>query len=49
MEQLTDLKQKIGEHDVQLSQIYYAIENLLDQKAEEKNGMKGRELGSTET
>lgn len=35
MEQLVDLQQKIGEHDVQLSQIYDAIENLLDQKAEQ--------------
>jgi hypothetical protein len=32
-EQLEELKQRIGEHDVQLSQIYDAIENMLDEKA----------------
>jgi len=31
--QLKDLRDRIGEHDVQLNQIYEAIENLLDQKA----------------
>jgi phage regulator Rha-like protein len=36
IEQLVELKQKITEHDVQLSQIYDAIENLLDSKVEEK-------------
>ncbi len=35
IEQLVELKQRIAEHDVQLSQIYDAIENLLDHKAEE--------------
>lgn len=32
-EQLDQIKQRIGEHDVQLSQIYDAIENLLDETA----------------
>jgi hypothetical protein len=31
--QLQELKQRIGEHDVQLSQIYEALENMLDEKA----------------
>lgn len=32
-EQLKLIKEQIGEHDVQLSQIYNALENLLDKKA----------------
>lgn len=31
-----ELHERIGEHDVQLAAIYDAIENLLDQKADEK-------------
>lgn len=31
--QLKEIKERIGEHDVQLNGIYDAIENLLDQKA----------------
>jgi len=36
IEQLEGLKQRIGEYDIQLNQIYDAIENLLDQKVEQK-------------
>ncbi|GGB03587.1 ORF6N domain-containing protein [Puia dinghuensis] len=32
-QQLQEIKDRIGEHDVQLSQIYDAMENLLDEKA----------------
>lgn len=32
-EQLKQIKERIGEHDVQLNQIYEAMENLLDEKA----------------
>jgi hypothetical protein len=32
-EQLQEIKQRIGEHDVQLNSIYDAMENLLDEKA----------------
>jgi ORF6N domain len=32
-EQLREIKERIGEHDVQLNQIYDAMENLLDEKA----------------
>ena len=32
-EHLKEKKEKIGEHDVQLNQIYDAMENLLDEKA----------------
>lgn len=31
-----ELRERIGEHDIQLSSIYDAIENLLDEKEEEK-------------
>lgn len=31
-----ELKERIGEHDIQLKSIYDAIENLLDEKADEK-------------
>jgi phage regulator Rha-like protein len=32
-EQLQQIKDRIGEHDMQLSHIYDAMENLLDEKA----------------
>jgi phage regulator Rha-like protein len=35
-EQLKQIKESIGEHDVQLNQIYDALENLLDEKAAQK-------------
>jgi hypothetical protein len=35
-DQLSEIRQRMGEHDVQLNNIYDAIENLLDQKQEEK-------------
>ena len=34
IEQLHDLKERIGNHDAQLNQIYEALENLLDEKVE---------------
>lgn len=45
IEQLSELKQRIGEHDIQLHQIYDAIENLLDQKAEEKTWADRERIG----
>ena len=36
-EQLQQIKDRIGEHDVQLNQIYDALENLLDEKASQRN------------
>lgn len=45
VEQLVELKQRITEHDVQLSQIYDAIENLLDHKAEEKKWEERERIG----
>jgi len=34
--QLKELRDRVGEHDVQLNKIYDAIENLLDEKASRK-------------
>ena len=37
LEQLDGLREKISGHDEQLNQIYNALENMLDKKAEEEN------------
>jgi hypothetical protein len=37
LEQLDGLKERISGHDVQLNQIYEALENMLDKKVEEEN------------
>ena len=45
MEQIENLKDHLGEHDVQLNKIYEAIENLLDDKTEKElkeNAWKNR-------
>ncbi len=34
--QLKQIREKLGEHDVQLNQIYDALENLLDEKAAQR-------------
>jgi phage regulator Rha-like protein len=42
-EQLKLIKSHLGDHDAQLSQIYDAMENLLDEKSQsEKMGRKGK-------
>ncbi|TAM99161.1 MAG: ORF6N domain-containing protein [Chitinophagaceae bacterium] len=43
--QLKELQQRIGEHDVQLSQIYDAIENLLDGKAAQRKWEERERIG----
>lgn len=43
--QLQELKQRIGEHDVQLSSIYDALENLLDEKAAQKKWEERERIG----
>ncbi|MEO7209792.1 MAG: hypothetical protein ABIY35_02515 [Chitinophagaceae bacterium] len=43
LEQLNGLKEKIGSHDVQLNQIYEALENMMDKKIEEKKFTKRME------
>jgi hypothetical protein len=43
--QLLELKQRIGEHDVQLSQIYEALENMLDEKAVQRKWNNRERIG----
>jgi phage regulator Rha-like protein len=43
--QLQQIKDRIGEHDVQLNQIYDAIENLLDEKASQRNWDNRERIG----
>ena len=35
-EQLKEIKERLGEHDAQLNQLYDAMENLLDEKAAQR-------------
>ena len=44
-EQLKQLKEHIGEHDVQLNQIYSALENLLDEKVAERTWDERQRIG----
>lgn len=44
-EQLKELKEKMGEHDTQLNQIYDAMENLLDEKAAQKKWDERERIG----
>ncbi|HEX5150079.1 MAG TPA: ORF6N domain-containing protein [Parafilimonas sp.] len=44
-EQLRQIVARIGEHDVQLSQIYDAMENLLDEKAQERKWNERERIG----
>jgi len=45
LEQLRELKERLGEHDVQLNQIYDTIENLLEEKVEKKNWNERERIG----
>ena len=45
IEQLKELKDKVGNHDAQLNQIYEAIENLLDEKTEQKSWQERKRIG----
>ncbi len=44
-EQLKEIKERLGEHDVQLNQIYDAMENLLDEKAAERKWDERERIG----
>ena len=44
-EQLRLIKNKLGDHDVQLNQIYDAMENLLDEKAAERKWKDSDRVG----
>ena len=44
-EQLKEIKERLGEHDVQLNQIYDAMENLLDEKAAQRKWDNRERIG----
>jgi len=44
-EQLQEIKQRLGEHDVQLNSIYDAMENLLDEKAAQRKWEDRQRIG----
>ncbi|MEJ7912456.1 MAG: ORF6N domain-containing protein [Chitinophagaceae bacterium] len=44
-DQLKDIKNQLGEHDVQLNQIYDAMENLLDEKLAQKKWEDRERIG----
>lgn len=44
-EQLRLIKERLGEHDVQLHQIYDALENMLDEKAEQRKWEDRERIG----
>lgn len=44
-EQMKEIKERLGEHDVQLSQIYDAMENLLDEKAAQRKWNERQRIG----
>jgi len=44
-EQLKQIKERLGEHDAQLNQIYDALENLLDEKAAQKKWEARERIG----
>ena len=43
--QFSELRTRIGEHDVQLNQIYDAIENSLEEKVDKKNWEERERIG----
>jgi hypothetical protein len=44
-EQLKQIKERIGEHDIQLAQIYDAMENMLDEKAAQRKWEDRQRIG----
>ncbi|MEO9146424.1 MAG: ORF6N domain-containing protein [Ginsengibacter sp.] len=44
-EQLKQIKERLGEHDVQLTQIYDAMENLLDEKTAQRKWENRERIG----
>ncbi len=47
--QLKEIKERLGEHDIQLNQIYDAMENLLDEKAAPKKWEERKKIGFKKT
>lgn len=43
--QIKEINEKIGEHDIQLNQIYDAMENLLDEKIDQKDWNERERIG----
>jgi phage regulator Rha-like protein len=44
-EQLQEIKERLGEHDAQLNQIYDAMENLIDEKASQRKWEARERIG----
>lgn len=44
-EQVKEIRDRLGEHDIQLSQIYDAIEHLLDEKAAKRKWEDRQRIG----
>ncbi len=44
-EQIKEIKERLGEHDEQLNQIYDAMENLLDEKAAQRKWNERERIG----
>ena len=44
-DQLQEIKERLGEHDVQLNQIYDAMENLMDEKIAQKKWDERERIG----
>jgi phage regulator Rha-like protein len=44
-EQMKEIKERLGEHDAQLNQIYDAMENLLDEKAAQRKWEDRQRIG----
>ncbi len=44
-QQMKEIKERLGEHDVQLNQIYDAMENLLDEKAAQRKWDQRERIG----
>ncbi len=44
-EQLKEIKERLGEHDAQLNQIYDAMENILDEKAAQRKWEERQRIG----
>ena len=44
-QQLKEIKERLGDHDAQLNQIYDAMENLLDEKAAERKWEQRERIG----
>ena len=44
-EQLNEIKEKLGEHDAQLNEIYMAMENFINEKSEQRKWDERKKIG----